>query len=75
MIWSFINTGFNTGKYNMNYDLQLAADCKPNEAILRLYRWAPYCISIGANQSFESIDKKKEACIFESGSVISRCIA
>ena len=59
MIWSFINTGFHTGKYNMNYDLRLAADCKPNEAILRLYRWAPYCISIGANQSFESIDKKK----------------
>lgn len=43
----------------MDYDLQLAADCKPNEAVLRLYRWAPYCISLGANQPPESIDQKK----------------
>lgn len=61
MIWRFQNTGFNTGKFNMDYDLQLAEECKPGEAILRLYRWTPYCISLGANQPVESINKKK-AC-------------
>lgn len=59
MIWRYVNTGFNTGKFNMGYDLQLANYCKPGEAVLRLYRWNPYCISLGANQSFESINISK----------------
>ena len=59
MNWRFINTGFNTGKFNMVYDMKLAQECKPDEAVLRLYRWKPYCISLGANQSFESINIEK----------------
>ncbi len=59
MKWNFINTGFSTGKFNMAFDLELAKLCKPNEAFLRLYRWEPYCISLGANQSFESINIEK----------------
>lgn len=59
MNWHYINTGLNTGKYNMAFDTQLAGICKPGEAFLRLYRWQPYCISLGANQSVLSIDTEK----------------
>lgn len=40
----------------MDYDLELAASCKHNEAFFRIYRWKPYCISLGANQKFEDIN-------------------
>jgi len=43
----------------MQFDIELAKNCKPEEAFLRIYRWNPYCISLGANQSFEDIDLKK----------------
>ncbi|MFA6978534.1 MAG: hypothetical protein WC209_04335 [Ignavibacteriaceae bacterium] len=59
MKWHFINSGLQTGKFNMDFDLQLATNCKEDEAYLRLYRWKPHCISLGANQSFESIDLEK----------------
>ena len=59
MRWRFINTGFNSGKFNMDYDIDLARNIKPGEAVLRLYRWQPYCISLGANQNFESINQEK----------------
>ena len=59
MNWRFINTGFNSGKFNMAYDIQLAKNCMTNEAILRLYRWKPNCISLGANQGFDSINIEK----------------
>jgi lipoyl(octanoyl) transferase len=56
MIWQFIDSGANTGTYNMEFDLALAQSCRPEEAFFRIYRWNPYCISLGANQSFEDID-------------------
>jgi lipoate-protein ligase A len=56
MKWFFLNTGFNTGKYNMDFDLHLANTCKNGEAYFRLYRWQPYCISLGANQSLDDIN-------------------
>ncbi|MBZ0199399.1 MAG: hypothetical protein K8H86_06000 [Ignavibacteriaceae bacterium] len=59
MIWRFQNTGVNTGRFNMDYDLQLAEECRTGEAALRLYRWVPYCISLGANQPVENINIKK----------------
>lgn len=59
MNWLYINTGLNTGRYNMDFDLSLAENLKENEVFLRLYRWKPYCISIGANQKFDSINLKK----------------
>jgi lipoate-protein ligase A len=43
----------------MQYDLELATACRENEAFFRLYRWKPYCISIGANQKYEDIDLEK----------------
>jgi lipoate-protein ligase A len=58
MKWLFINSGSNTGKYNMDYDLQLAKNYKDDEIVFRLYRWNPYCISLGANQPLNSINSE-----------------
>jgi lipoate-protein ligase A len=59
MIWRFIISGFNTGKYNMDLDLQLTRRSNKNEAVLRFYRWEPFCISLGANQPFDSVNLRK----------------
>ena len=56
MKYYFINTGANTGKFNMDYDLELAAHCAPDEMYLRFYTWTPYCLSLGANQTESEID-------------------
>lgn len=59
MIWHFIDSDFNTGEFNMNKDFELAQNCRADEAFFRLYRWNPYCISLGANQSFDDINLTK----------------
>jgi len=59
MKWEFINTGFNCGEFNMQYDIHLANKSEQGTAILRLYRWSPFCISLGANQLEESINISK----------------
>ena len=56
MIWHFIDSGFDTGEHNMQFDLHLVQSCNPDEAFFRIYRWQPYCISLGANQSFGDIN-------------------
>jgi len=53
--WKSYNTGLNTGKFNMDFDLSLAKSLKFDEAVLRLYQWDPYCISLGANQSEKTL--------------------
>lgn len=59
MKWFYLNTGFNTGRFNMDFDLSLVKNCKMDEAYFRLYRWKPYCISLGANQSPDSVNSVK----------------
>jgi len=59
MNYYYLNTGSNNGQYNMDYDIQLAKISKPGEFYLRLYRWNPFCISLGANQKYDSINIKK----------------
>lgn len=54
-----LDSGFNSGKVNMDIDMQLAGLCNPNEIVLRFYRWKPYCISLGANQNLSEINVKK----------------
>lgn len=56
MNWKYLNTGVNSGKFNMDFDIFLAENLNDDTAILRLYRWNPYCISLGANQSFDDIN-------------------
>lgn len=59
MRWKFLDSGVNSGKFNMDFDVFLAENFKQGNALLRLYRWNPYCISLGANQSFADIDLAK----------------
>lgn len=59
MKWHYINTGENSGKFNMAFDLLLAKNCRRDEAYLRFYRWNPYCISLGANQNVSSLNSGK----------------
>lgn len=59
MKWKFLNSGVNSGKFNMDFDVFLAENFEHGNAVLRLYQWNPYCISLGANQSFEDIDLSK----------------
>ena len=54
----FIDTGASTGRFNMDFDLQLAAGSEEASMYLRLYEWNPYCISLGANQSEESLNRE-----------------
>ena len=63
MNWTFINTGANPGKFNMDFDLELVKNFS-GSPILRIYRWFPYCISLGANQNINSIN---EAKVFNDG--------
>lgn len=59
MNWQLIKTGSSSGHFNMDFDLNLAYTCKPNEAFFRLYQWQPYCISLGANQNYDDINIAK----------------
>ena len=56
MKWEYLNTKSNTGEYNMSYDMNLAETTEPGTAVLRFYKWKPYCISFGANQDFNTIN-------------------
>ncbi len=56
MIWYYLDTGDKSGRFNMEFDVELAKNCKNNEGFFRVYRWKPFCISLGANQKFEDID-------------------
>lgn len=40
----------------MEFDLMLSDRCGEDEFYFRLYRWKPYCISLGANQDYDVID-------------------
>lgn len=59
MKWHFIDSGFHTGRFNMDFDLQLVQSCSNDNSFFRLYRWNPYCISLGANQDFSDINLDK----------------
>lgn len=56
MIWHLIENNENTGRFNMELDVELARSCKSDEAYFRLYRWKPFAISLGANQNEAEID-------------------
>ena len=59
--WRFIDSGFNTGAYNMQLDEHLARELLAGTGAptLRLFRWKPWAISIGYNQSLNDINQKK----------------
>lgn len=50
--WEFLDTGVRSGVFNMELDMKLVERCKTEDtAFLRFYRWKPYAISLGYNQS------------------------
>jgi lipoate-protein ligase A len=56
--WRFINHGTGTGEYNMRFDQELAGMLQEGngQPTLRLFRWKPWAISLGHNQSGSDID-------------------
>lgn len=60
-LWRFIDSGFNPGAYNMQLDERLARELLTGNGVptLRVFRWKPWAISIGYNQSLDGIDRKK----------------
>jgi len=63
MIWKFLNTGFQSGSFNMQVDEHLARNFEFNVSppILRVYGWNPSTISLGHNQNIEDFDSDKIA--------------
>lgn len=55
--WFFIDTGRQSGEFNMKFDLGLVEEFRiTGVPVLRLYGWQPYCISLGRNQNEADID-------------------
>jgi len=63
MNWIFMNTGFHSGRFNMEFDEALASQLKNKigPETLRVYGWKPYCISLGFNQRLDDFDRAKLA--------------
>lgn len=61
MNWIFLNTGFRSGKFNMEYDEFLATRLVGGHGspCVRVYGWNPPAISIGYNQNLDDIDIKR----------------
>lgn len=73
--WEIIDSDFQTGKYNMDFDMELVERCKTTDtSYLRFYRWKPYAISLGYNQSKVKTGKKinYEKCKEDGIDVVDR---
>ncbi len=59
--FEFVNHGYNTGKFNMDFDIEYtkSVEAGTNIPIFRLYGWKPWCLSLGANQKQDEIDSAK----------------
>jgi lipoyl(octanoyl) transferase len=57
-VWRLILDGAHTGAWNMAVDEALAeaVDAGASAPVLRLYRWAPPCLSLGFSQPYEAAD-------------------
>lgn len=70
--WHFVDSGAQPGAVNMAADEHAAAACLQGTgpSLLRLYRWRPYAISLGYNQSDTEIDRVR--CAAEGIDVVRR---
>ncbi len=59
--WQFINSGWRSGEYNMQFDTALATSLLEANGTpaLRVYGWKPYAISLGFNQRRHDVDETK----------------
>jgi len=55
---NFIDSGINSGQYNMDFDTQWANEVENQNksALFRLYEWDPWCLSLGYNQKTDDIE-------------------
>ncbi len=70
MKWRYEDGGIGTGERNMAADLDLLGKIREGEAIVRLYQWQPYCISLGKNQSSELV--RTERCRLDGVDIVHR---
>lgn len=56
MIFRLLNTGRESGGFNMRFDEELAAGPLAELPVLRLYGWSPPAVSIGRHQSPDDLD-------------------
>lgn len=59
-MFKIINYRENTGKYNMDCDIELLNSSVKEHSqvpILRLYGWSPKCVSLGRNQKSQTINE------------------
>ncbi len=55
--WFFIDTGEQSGQFNMKFDLGLVEEFRiTGIPVMRLYGWRPYCITLGRNQDESDIE-------------------
>ena len=60
-MFEFIDTGENSGEFNMQFDLDLVNRFKKSRTeYIRVYQWKPYAISLGYNQ--KNIEVSKGRC-------------
>ncbi|MFO7810478.1 MAG: hypothetical protein R6V47_03805, partial [Candidatus Delongbacteria bacterium] len=52
----FIDTGISGGKFNMAADFYVARNFL-DRPTFRVYRWDPYCISLGYHQKIDEINR------------------
>lgn len=59
----FVDTGEQSGAFNMDFDLRRAelVDAREAAPMLRVYNWKPWCISLGRHQKIEEIDLERTA--------------
>lgn len=59
--FEIINTGYNTGRFNMDFDIKRLEEFRAGKApaMFRLYAWEPWALSLGFNQKETDIDKSR----------------
>ena len=73
--WEFIDSGFSTARYNMDFDLSLVERCRQEDTFfLRFYRWKPYAISLGYNQNrfINELSLNTTKCLAEGIEIVTR---
>lgn len=59
--FAFLDSGAHTGMWNMGFDVHRAEQVDAGQAtpLLRVFHWAPWCISLGRHQSIDEIDHRR----------------
>jgi len=70
--FKYIDSGYCSGQYNMDFDIELTNKCinGGSVSVFRLYGWKPWAVSLGANQKEDDIDK--DECIKRGFDIVRR---